>query len=176
MAKRKEETLPRQHPKKKVCLTFKQEWLNEIVQMDTSDGPCKSVKLSDIFSYKANGIVCKICSEAKIKGDFSTGKTWTEWKLDYLKCHLTKKCHIDAEKASYNQKHGTSINQLLGESRELREKHIDLANENKSNPEQIKILIDNVLLAIQMNASMLSVQEINNHLAKYVSLFQQLEK
>lgn len=111
--------------------------------------------------------MCKICSEAKIHGEISTGKTWTEWKLDYLK---HQKCHADAVKALYNRKHRTSINQLLEESRESREKRIDLANRNKSNPEQIKISIDNVLLAIQMNASMLSVQEIHNHLAKYVSL------
>ncbi|TRY93452.1 hypothetical protein DNTS_005747, partial [Danionella cerebrum] len=147
-----------------------QEWLNEIVETDTGDGPDKSVKLYDIFSYGANGIVCKICSDAKIKGEFSTGKTWTEWKLDYLKRHLTQKCHVDAVKALYNRKHGTAINQLLGESRELREKRIDLSNKSKSNPEQVKILIDNVLLAIKMNASMLSVQEIHNHLAKYVNI------
>ncbi|TRY56742.1 hypothetical protein DNTS_027367 [Danionella cerebrum] len=146
------------------------EWLNEIVETDTGDGPDKSVKLYDIFSYGANGIVCKICSDAKIKGEFSTGKTWTEWKLDYLKRHLTQKCHVDAVKALYNRKHGTAINQLLRESRELREKRIDLSNKSKSNPEQVKILIDNVLLAIKMNASMLSVQEIHNHLAKYVNI------
>lgn len=52
----------------------------------------KSVKLSEIFSYGANWFVCKICSNAKIQGEFSTRKTWTEWKLDYLKRHLTQKC------------------------------------------------------------------------------------
>lgn len=76
MAKRKDET-SLQQPKKKVCLTFKQEWLNAIVQTDTSDGLDKSVKLSEIFSYGANGIVCKICSEAKIKGEFSFGNLTT---------------------------------------------------------------------------------------------------
>lgn len=76
MAKRKDET-SLQQPKKKVCLTFKQEWLNAIVQTDTSDGLDKSVKLSEIFSYGANGIVCKICSEAKINGEFSFGNLTT---------------------------------------------------------------------------------------------------
>lgn len=31
-------------------------------------------------------------------------------------------------------------------------------------------MIDNVLLAINMNASMLAVQDIHNHLAKYIAL------
>ncbi len=35
---------------------------------------------------------------------------------------------------------------------------------------QVKILIDNVLLAISMNASMLAVQDIHDHLSKYVSI------
>ena len=35
---------------------------------------------------------------------------------------------------------------------------------------QVKILTDNVLLAISMNASMPSVQEIHDHVAKYVTI------
>ncbi len=44
-------------------MIFKQEWLKETVQTDTADGPGKSVKLSEIFSYGANGVVCKICND-----------------------------------------------------------------------------------------------------------------
>ena len=77
MAKRKAE----QVPQKKVCLTFKHEWLDEIVQTDTG-----RIKLSDIFTYEErSGVICKFCSEAKAKGEFARGKTWSEWKLDYLK-------------------------------------------------------------------------------------------
>lgn len=47
MAKRKAE----QVPQKKVCLTFKHEWLDEIVQTDTKDGSGR-IKLSDIFIMK----------------------------------------------------------------------------------------------------------------------------
>ena len=36
----------------------------------------------------------------------------------------------------------------------------ELSHTNKSDPEQVKVLIDNILLAIKMNASMLSVQQI----------------
>lgn len=39
-----------------------------------------------------------------------------------------------------------------------------------SDPEQVKVLIDNILLAIKMNASMLSVQQIHDHMAKYASI------
>lgn len=41
MTKRKEETLLLQPLKKNDSLIFKQEWLNEIVQTYTSDGPGK---------------------------------------------------------------------------------------------------------------------------------------
>lgn len=41
MTKRKEETLLLQLLKKNDSLIFKQEWLNEIVQTYTSDGPGK---------------------------------------------------------------------------------------------------------------------------------------
>lgn len=38
------------------------------------------------------------------------------------------------------------------------------------NPEQVKVLIDNILLAIKMSASMLSVQQIHDHMTKYMSI------
>ena len=40
----------------------------------------------------------------------------------------------------------------------------------RSSPDEIKVIIDSVLLAIKMNISMLSVQKINQHMAKYVSI------
>ena len=40
----------------------------------------------------------------------------------------------------------------------------------KANSEEIKILIDNVLLAVKMNISLLSVQDINEHMTKYVKI------
>jgi len=71
-------------PQKKVCLTFKHEWLDEIVQTDTKDGPGR-IKLSDMFIYEEKGgVICKLCSEAKAKGEFTRGKHWSEWKLDNL--------------------------------------------------------------------------------------------
>ena len=40
----------------------------------------------------------------------------------------------------------------------------------RAKPEQIKVLIDSVLLAIKMNSSLYSVQDINEHMEKYVEL------
>ena len=45
-----------------------------------------------------------------------------------------------------------------------------MRNEERTNEEEILILTDNVLFAINMNASMLSVQTIHDHIGKYVSL------
>ena len=64
-------------------------------------------------------------------------------------------------------RHGKSIDQILAETNEAREKQIQRA---RSDPEQIKILIHNVMLAINTNMSMLSVQDIHDHMAKYVDL------
>ena len=55
------------------------------------------VRLGDIFTYNAGGaVVCTICSNANTKSEFSTGKKWDEWKLDYLKRHLSQKVHIES--------------------------------------------------------------------------------
>ena len=40
----------------------------------------------------------------------------------------------------------------------------------RSSPDEIKVLVDSVLLAIKINISMLSVQKINEHMAKYFSI------
>ena len=54
--------------------------------------------------------------------------------------------------------------------RALKIERNELSHKNKSDPEQVKVLIDNILLAIKMNASLLSVQQIHDHMAKYVSI------
>ena len=59
MAKRKAE----QVPQKKVCLTFKHEWLDEIVQTDTG-----RIQLSDIFTYEErSGVNCNSARRQKRK-------------------------------------------------------------------------------------------------------------
>ena len=62
-------------------------------------------------------------------------------------------------RARINFKH--SAHEKYSHTPEDREKKI-------SNHEEVNILIDNLLLAIKMNISLLSVRERNNHMAKYV--------
>lgn len=133
----------------------------------------QGVELSQIFSFSEDegGVVtCKFCAEAKASGDFATGKTWDVWKLDYLKRHITQKIHLDSLAKLRRTKAGTGINFLLTESDDVRQKRIEVNDRQRSKGEQVKILIDNVLLATSMNASMLSVVDIHNHMAKYLAL------
>ena len=100
----------------------------------------------------------------------SEGKVWTEWKLDYLKRHTQQKSHLNAVGIVGRRKMGMGIGTLLQQSAIDREKRKELSHKKKSDPRQVKVLIDNILLAIKMNASMLSVQQIHDHMAKYVSI------
>ncbi|KAI7790540.1 putative zinc finger protein 862-like [Triplophysa rosa] len=131
----------------------------------------REVKLDEIFSFSSEkGLLCKTCCEAKVASEFSEGTMWTEWKLDYLKRHIQQKSHLNAVGIIRRRKMGMGIGTLLQESAKDREKRNELSHKKKSDPEQVKILIDNILLAIKMNASMLSVQQIHDHMAKYVSI------
>ena len=47
---------------------------------------------------------------------------------------------------------------------------LDHAKGLRTNEEQIRNLMDNIFLAIKMNALMLSVQTIHDHIQKFVSL------
>ena len=142
------------------------EWLSEYVRTEE-----KEVKLDEIFSFSSEkGLLCKTCCEAKVTGEFSEGKMWTEWKLDYLKRHIQQKRNLNAVGIVRRRNMGMGIGTLLQESTKDREKRNELSHKNKPNPEQVKILIDNTLLAIKMNVSMLSVQQIHDHMAKYVSI------
>ena len=68
-----------------------------------------------------------------------------------------------------NQSKG-GILRLLTETAEDRDTRVEHSKRAKTKAEQIKVIIDSVVLAIKMNASMLSVQEINDHMAKYVEI------
>ena len=85
------------------------EWLNtavecEIIIRDDTTGLHKvkkqTAKLSKIYNYSAprNVIICKVCNEAAPDSDFGKGKSWSEWKVDYLKRHLNHKHHSEALK------------------------------------------------------------------------------
>ena len=131
----------------------------------------KRVELGSIFSFsETDGVVCKICADAKSACDFAAGKFWDLWKLDYLEGHIVQKVHLDSLTKLKRMNSGSNINNLLTESTLDRQTKNEINDRQRSVGEQVKILIDNVLLAISMNASMLSVQEIHDHLAKYVTI------
>ena len=58
----------------------------------------QTAKLSKIYNYSAsrNVIICKVCDEAAPNIDFGKGKSWSEWKVDYLKRHLNHKYPSEA--------------------------------------------------------------------------------
>lgn len=124
---------------------------------------------SFLFS-SVKGLLCKTCREAKVVSEFSDGKICTKWKLDYLKRHIQQKTHLNAVGIMRRLKKGKGTGTLLRESANDREKTNELSHKKKSDPEQVKILINDILLAIKMNPSMLSVQQIHDHMAKYVRI------
>ena len=84
-----------------------EEWLNTAVEceivirddaIDIHKVKKQTAKLSKIHNYSAsrNVIICKICNEAAPDIDFGKGKSWSEWKVDYLKRHLNYKHHSEA--------------------------------------------------------------------------------
>nr|XP_009858660.1 E3 SUMO-protein ligase KIAA1586-like [Ciona intestinalis] len=60
--------------------------------------------------------------------------------------------------------------QLLLESAADKEERQNMKEKLISKPDEVKVLIDNVLHAVNMNTSMNAVQKINDHMAKYVNI------
>ena len=158
--------------KKKCRSNFKIEWLDEFVQAALPDSLLEqTVKLGVIFKYREvdDHVVCEICSKASAGGDFSKGKRWEAWKLDYLKRHIKQKLHTEAVQKLRSLQTG-GVLRMLTESLPDREMRQEAAHRKSAKADQVKMLIDNVLLAINMNTSMNSIQDIHNHMAKYVSM------
>ncbi|XP_069073378.1 uncharacterized protein [Pleurodeles waltl] len=163
--------------RKKCCLVFKEEWLKEIGETEIQKSRSKvRVQLGEIFVYNPEvGLMCKVCAEAKIAGNLSTGKKWSDgWKLDYLKCHLFRKVHESALVTLRNKsaaaRLGFGVRNMLTKTASDRGNRLEVAEPHRSKPEEIKILINNVLLAVKMNTSMLSVQDIHDHVALHVKI------
>jgi hypothetical protein len=78
--------------------------------------------------------------------------------------------HLENVAILYNRSNGTGLKRQLVETITEREERIEQNERQRLNEDQVRILMDNVLLAIRMNASMLSVQLIHNHMGKYVSI------
>lgn len=108
---------PNQSKKKKKCSSFKIEWLSEYVRTEEQE-----VRLGEIFSFLSEkGLLCKTCCEAKVASEFSEGKVWTEWKLDYLKRHIQHESHLNAVGIVRRRKMGMGIGTSLQESAKDRE-------------------------------------------------------
>jgi len=156
--------------KKKCSLKFKPEWLRELVETELPTSSRKQLtKLGDIFTYResSDDVVCQICQEASAGGTFTcTGKRWDDWKIDYLKRHINQKSHLDSVTKLRCQKSG-GLQRLLTESAHDRANRKEVSLRRNANADEVKVLIDNVLLAVNMNVSILSVQD---HIGKYVSI------
>lgn len=161
--------------RKRAAVSFKREWLDEIVETEStqSHGTVR-LKLAEIFSFdEDDGVVCMLCRDAKALGDFSTGKHWeTTWKLDFLKRHLSSKMHLSSIHTLRNKNPSIrgSLLHMMFESQAEKEKRQTVLERQRSNPAEIKVLIDSVILAVKMNYSLNSVQEINEHMSKYIAL------
>ncbi|KAK0062779.1 E3 SUMO-protein ligase [Biomphalaria pfeifferi] len=155
---------------KKLCLEFKKEWLTGwSVATDLPHASGQHVQLGEIFEFsESRGVTCKICVKAGATSEWTSGKTWTDWKVDHLKKHLGQKAHVDSVTKLKNQSRGI-LKSMLTESKEEREMRKEIAQRQQATPDEVKILIDNVLLAIKINSSMLSVQDIHDH-GKYVKI------
>lgn len=71
---------------------FKMDWLLEYVLIEEQEG-----KLGEIFSCSSEkGLFCKTCCKAKVASKFLEGKVWSEWTLNYLKCHIQQETHLNA--------------------------------------------------------------------------------
>ena len=81
------------------------------------------------------------------------------WKLDFLKRHLNSKSHTESViklRSKNPDCRGVLVNMFLESPAEKEKKKI-IEERKRSTSEEIKVLIDCVLLAVRMNISMLSV-------------------
>ena len=81
-----------------------------------------------------------------------------------MKRHFKSRAHLNGVQKLRNQNPLLSprgLMKIIYESSEVKKR-------NDTRVDDILILIDNVLLAVKMNNSMLPVQHINDHMAKYV--------
>jgi hypothetical protein len=157
---------------KKRCMKFKTEWLTECsVVTDLPHGTGQHVLLGEVFEYSETDdmVFCKFCVKARCTNEWTTGKSWSDWKVDHFKRHLTQKYHTEAITKLRNQSRGL-LKTILTESVQEREIRKEFAQRKQATPDEVKVLIDNVLLAVKINSSMLSVQDIHDHVAKYVKI------
>jgi len=156
--------------RRRTASSFKTDWLDETVMAATpTSHDDQRVYLRDVFVYDENeGVTSLCCNDAMVSGEFQVEKKWCNdvWKLDFLKRHSKSKTHLYGVQKLRNKNPSLparGILKMLSETPEERKR-------KRACKEDVVILIDNVLLAIKMNISLLSVQDINNHMAKYVRI------
>ena len=157
--------------RKRTASAFKKDWLDETVRTATpTSHDDQRVHLRDVFVYDKNEdtITCLYCHDAMFSGEFSSGKKWYNnvWKLDFLKRHLKSKTHLYGVQKLRNRNSSLPAHGIL----KMQSENPKESNRKRACKEEIVILIDNVLLAVKMNISLLSVQVINDHMAKYVRI------
>ena len=138
---------------KKSRNSFKLEWLKVKVTTDTPD--FSNVKF--VLLVQASKLIQLM--NMQLESDWKHGNWIT-----------VNDIHVENVQILYNRKHGISVKSLLTEKLADRKAHLDHAKRLQTNEEQIHFLMNNVLLGINMNASMLSVQTIHDHIGKYVSI------
>lgn len=141
------------------------EWLSEYVQIEE-----QAVKLGEIiFSFwSEKGLLCKTCSEAKVPSFFSSKNVyWMEVGLPQVS-HSAEKSFESCWNCTKTQDGAGDWCIISGDRKRPRAKK-QTVTQNKIWP-WASFLIDSILLAIKMNVSLLSVRQIHNHMAKFVSI------
>jgi hypothetical protein len=138
--------------KNKACTRFKEERLLQLVETEVpSLHQTQKIIICNIFTYRDTGdAVYTICVEATVGGEFNSVKIWKEWKLDYLK-HLNQRIHVDRVTKLRNQKK-SRILRILTETPKERTARVEQAARKKPNFDLITVLINNIILAITINA------------------------
>lgn len=119
------------------------------------------IVLRDIYTFdnENNEVVCTVCKQVGYKGNFGTNGNLTIWNAI---------CHTSAIHMLRNQCQGT-LKTLLTRTHIDRENKLEMSKRKGTNSDEIESLIDNVILPVKLNTSMLSLQEIYDHVSKYIS-------
>ena len=109
-------------------------------------------------------IVFKVCHEVAPDSDFRKGKSWSEWKVDYLKRHLNHKRHNESRSALTQKRNleakGGSFSLFTAMSSAEDSKFLTTP------PSEVNMLIEGVVLSVLLNSSILSCQVIKKSYVK----------
>jgi hypothetical protein len=89
---------------------------------------------------------------------------WNKWILVSSKRHLMQNVHVHSVTKLQNPKKFGNV-RILTETQEDRKLRAEVTERKRTDTNMVKVLIDNVFLAIKINAAMLSIRDIHDHLA-----------